>query len=182
MTINGQRPGRDGRRRRSPDPTSPRLNGRRRPTAPTSRLPGARELSASLLGDVKQALRSARITALTHEAVGCPAGGPGGGCRPCEVLQRERWAERDRADREAALAQHAVSAARLARVMGPANAARARRLARDAPKTRVLGGARGDCRACAHTADGVECRACGVTRSTPGEIQGFLDVLNGRRR
>jgi hypothetical protein len=157
------------------------------PTPRPPQPPSATALAADVLDSIGMAVRLARLTAARHEVAGCPAPGD---CPPCaaEVERRHRedladYHARDAAWRREAIAQHRVSAARLAqRPVSP----RVARFARDmalAEATRRIGGAGARCVVCRvdHADGSKSCRSCGA-ETTDDDIGPFLDVLNGRRR
>jgi hypothetical protein len=145
--------------------------------------PSARLVAASVLGQIGAAVRRAQMVGAAHAATGCPLGGAGGGCVPCQAEARRSWAEYCAAERVEVARQHAESMARLARrPVSPRTA----RLARDAAlteATRRIGGAGARCVVCrVDHADGLRpCRSCGA-EATDANLGPFLDTLNGRAR
>jgi hypothetical protein len=165
--------------------------------------PSATALAAGVLDRLGLAVRRAQLVAVVHEVDGCPAGGPGGGCRPCEAEQRRQAAEviaehqRRRVEQDRrAVAQHAVSAKRLAalssgtarqRHSSPAAVrAERRRLAYEAnliaATHRVAPGAL--CRVCHTTLDGKVCRRCDPAglAPPPGSPERPLGVARSDRQ
>lgn len=117
----------------------------RDPAPPAPSLPA---VTAAVLGSIGTAVRRAALVAAAHEVDGCPEPGR---CRPCAAEGRRR----DEADRQAAIAQHAISAERIARRRA-ADVRRVTATAAVSPSAR--------CRVCKTAADGSKsCRRCGTT-------------------
>ena len=120
--------------------------------------PPVSAVAAAVVGDLTMALRRASMVAASHEIDGCPTPGR---CRPCAGEARRRQAvelaeyrRADRAARAEAVAQHVVSAARLAERRQARDAARIAATERLAP-----GAACVVCRS--SSSSGRSCRSCG---------------------
>jgi hypothetical protein len=159
-----------GTRNSSINGAKPALNlaGARRPKVATQ--PDALALADSILRRIDREIRVAQLVAARHQVTGCPTPGA---CPPCATEERRQWTERDAEQRQAAIAQHAISAARLRQRPVPASVLRQRRFSRDAAlieRTHAIAGAGAQCQVCRTTDAGRTCRACGSVHASQAEV------------
>jgi hypothetical protein len=160
-----------------------------RPERPPEPPPSVQRRAGDVIAQLGQAIRRAQMVAAVHEVDGCPTPGA---CPPCQAERRrwhaveiEEYRARDASARREAVAQHAVSAARVRRHTSPAAMrAEQQRRARDAQlisrTQQIAAGAR--CRVCAATADGQVCRSCDPTGlASPDRHPGSRQSVSGGR-